>query len=281
MTPVIKPHELLDLRNDPNLVLLDARTGARAKEAYNASHLEGAQYIGLEEELSQKGSSPAEGGRHPLPPVEKFAALLGDLGIQPTSRVVVYDDKAGANPAARLWWMLRAIGHESVQVLDGGIDAALAAGYPANDQPVKRPSVGTYPASLWQLPLATVDDVEKAASDKEAMVIDVRDAVRYRGEKEPIDKIAGHIPGAVNLPFIHNLNEEGQFRSPQELKQYYADTLANKRPDNIIVHCGSGVTACHTLLAMDYAGLPIPKLYVGSWSEWSNSGRPVATGTEA
>lgn len=281
MTPVIKPHELLQLRTAPELVLVDARTGPNAKEAYGKSHLEGALYIDLEEDLSQKGPSPAEGGRHPLPPVEQFAALLGRLGIQPTSRVVVYDDKAGANPAARLWWMLRAVGHDKVQVLDGGFEGALAAGYPANDQPVKPQPAALYPVSSWQLPTVTADEVERAAADHEAMVIDVRDAVRYRGEKEPIDNIAGHIPGAVNLPFINNLDAEGRFRDPQELRQYYSDALGTKRPDNIIVHCGSGVTACHTLLAMDYAGLPIPKLYTGSWSEWSNSGRPVATGPEA
>lgn len=281
MTPVIKPHELLELRNTPDLVLIDARTGPKAKEAYRESHLEGALYIDLEEGLAQKGASPAEGGRHPLPPVEGFTALLSRLGIQPTSHVVVYDDKAGANPAARLWWMLRAVGHNAVQVLDGGIDAALAAGYPANDQPVSPAAVAPYPASGWQLPLASVEEVEKAAADPNALVIDVRDAVRYRGEREPIDKIAGHIPGAVNLPFIHNLDEQGHFRNPGELRSYYTDALRDKRPDNIIVHCGSGVTACHTLLAMDYAGLPLPKLYVGSWSEWSNSGRPIATGSEA
>lgn len=281
MTPIIKPHELLALHTAPDLVLIDARTGPVAKEAYQKSHLDGAVYVDLEEDLSQKGPSPAEGGRHPLPPVETFAALLGTLGVQPTSRVVVYDDKAGANPAARLWWMLRAVGHTAVQVLDGGMQSAVEAGYPVNDQPVTPAATAAYPVSCWQLPIAPVEEVEQAAADKEAVVIDVRDAVRYRGEKEPIDKIAGHIPGAVNLPFIHNLNEEGQFRDPQELKQYYTDALGGKRPDNIIVHCGSGVTACHTLLAMDYAGLPIPKLYVGSWSEWSNSGRPVATGADA
>lgn len=281
MTPVIKPHELLALRTSPDLVLADARTGPNAKEAYGKNHLEGAVYIDLEEDLSQKGPSPAAGGRHPLPPVEKFAALLGRLGIQPTSHVVVYDDKAGANPAARLWWMLRALGHEKVQVLDGGMEAALAAGYPANDQPVTPTATAPYPAGSWQLPTATAEEVERAAADSEAMVIDVRDAVRYRGEKEPIDKIAGHIPGAVNLPFINNLDAEGRFREPQELRRYYTDALGSRRPDNVVVHCGSGVTACHTLLAMDYAGLPIPKLYTGSWSEWSNSGRPVASGPEA
>jgi thiosulfate/3-mercaptopyruvate sulfurtransferase len=281
MTPVIKPHELLALHSSADLVLLDARTGPGAREAYKASHLDGALYVDLEEELSQKGASPAEGGRHPLPPVEQFAALLGALGIQPTSRVVVYDDKAGANPAARLWWMLRAVGHHAVQVLDGGIQAALAVGYPAKEGTVTPNATAPYPVSGWQLPLATVEEVERAAANPEAMVIDVRDAVRYRGEKEPIDTIAGHIPGAVNLPFSNNLDAQGAFREPQELMQYYTDVLGDKRPDNIIVHCGSGVTACHTLLAMDYAGLPMPKLYVGSWSEWSNSGRPVATGAGA
>ncbi|HEY1115470.1 MAG TPA: sulfurtransferase [Chitinophagaceae bacterium] len=281
MTPIIKPHELVALRTSPDLLLIDARTGPGAKEAYHSSHLDGALYIDLEEELSKKGPSPAVGGRHPLPPVEQFAALLGTLGVQPTSHVVVYDDKAGANPAARLWWMLRALGHETVQVLDGGMEGALAAGYPANAETVTPTPVAPYPAKSWGLPMAGVEEVERAAADKNLMVIDVRDAVRYRGEKEPIDKIAGHIPGAVNLPFSNNLNAQGRFRDPQELRQFYSDALGDKRPDNIIVHCGSGVTACHTLLAMDYAGLSIPKLYVGSWSEWSNSGRPVATGVEA
>lgn len=278
MTPVIQPQDLLPLRANEALVLLDARTGPGAKEAYQKSHLEGALHVDMEEDLAQKGSSPAEGGRHPLPPVEKFAALLGRLGIEPTSRVVVYDDKGGANPAARLWWMLRAVGHEAVQVLSGGIQAAEAAGFPTNSDEVTPRSAPPYKVSNWQLPLATVEEVERATANQDSMVIDVRDAVRYRGEREPIDTIAGHIPGAVNLPFIENLDAQGGFRSPEELRQQYTDALGNRRPDNVIVHCGSGVTACHTLLAMDYAGLPMPKLYVGSWSEWSNSGRPVATG---
>lgn len=278
MKPVIQPQELLELRSNDALVLLDARTGPGARVAYAAGHLVGALHVDLEEDLAQKGASAAEGGRHPLPPIGKFAALLGRLGIEPSSRVVVYDDKAGANPAARLWWMLRAVGHESVQVLNGGMEAAVAAGFPASAEVVTPRSTAPYKVSDWELPLASVEEVERAAADKESMVIDVRDAVRYRGEREPIDTIAGHIPGAVNLPFIENLDAQGGFRSPQELRQQYTDALGNRRPDNVIVHCGSGVTACHTLLAMDYAGLPIPKLYVGSWSEWSNSGRPVATG---
>lgn len=278
MTPVIQPQELLQLRSSSDLVLIDARTGPGAKDAYATGHLEGALHVDLEEELAQKGPTPAVGGRHPLPPVERFAALLGRLGIQPSSRVVVYDDKAGANPAARLWWMLRAVGHSAVQVLNGGMEAALAVGYPASAEVVMPRAADPSKVSGWQLPLATVEEVERAAADRDSLVIDVRDAVRYRGEREPIDTIAGHIPGAVNLPFIENLDAQGGFRSPEELRQHYTDALGNRRPDNVIVHCGSGVTACHTLLAMDYAGLPIPKLYVGSWSEWSNSGRPVATG---
>jgi thiosulfate/3-mercaptopyruvate sulfurtransferase len=280
MTPIIKPQELLSLRSSDDLVLIDARTGPGAKEAYAAQHLEGAVYVDLERDLAQKSASPAEGGRHPLPPVAQFAPLLGKLGIGPKSHVVVYDDKGGANPAARLWWMLRAVGHQRVQVVDGGYQAALAAGYPANGEGVTPRATEPYRTNGWSLPTASVAEVEKAAADKDSLVIDVRDAVRYRGEQEPIDKIAGHIPGAVNLPFSNNLDAQGGFKSPEELRRQYTDALGNTRPDHIIVHCGSGVTACHTLLAMDYAGLPIPKLYVGSWSEWSNSGRAVATGTE-
>ncbi|MER2997123.1 sulfurtransferase [Pontibacter populi] len=277
MLPIIKPEELINLYQHKNLVLIDARTGPKAKENYSSEHLAGALFVDLETDLSQKSADPADGGRHPLPDIATFAELLGNLGIIPESHVVVYDDKNGANAAARFWWMLRAIGHKKVQVLDGGYAAALAAGVPVNsgsEVTVKQPP---YPHTTWQLPTATIADVAEAAQNPDALVIDVREAARYRGETEPIDLVAGHILGAVNFPFAGNLTREGFYLSPTALKTKYKQALGNRKPENVIVHCGSGVTACLTILAFEQAGLRIPKLYVGSWSEWSRSGRPIST----
>jgi thiosulfate/3-mercaptopyruvate sulfurtransferase len=207
-----------------------------------------------------------------LPEVLAFAQLLGRLGIGPDSHVVVYDNKSAANAAARFWWMLAAVGHSGVQVLDGGLSAAVAAGLPVSAEVETPPVTAFYPASAWVLPTATADDVARATQSGRHPVIDVREAVRYRGETEPIDVIAGHIPGAINIPFSSNLAADGKFLAPEVLRQKYQDVIDASDPAEAIVHCGSGVTACHTLLAM-------PRLYVGSWSEWSRSGRPVATGT--
>lgn len=276
MNPIIKPQTLISLQNNPQLIIIDARSGPDAKEKYNALHLKGALYVDLETDLSQKSADAAQGGRHPLPPVSKFTKFLGHLGITPENQVVVYDDKNGANAAARFWWMLRALGHEQVQVLDGGFQAAIDAGFPTNSGAEMPNSTTPYPANAWQLPTADMDEVGQKAQAPDAVVIDVREAGRYAGEFEPIDLIAGHIPGAINIPFASNLDKDGSFLSPEKLKTKYAETLGNIDPDKVIVHCGSGVTACHTLLAMAQAGLQIPKLYVGSWSEWSRNNLPIA-----
>lgn len=277
MKSILNPQELLQFQNKENLVLIDARTGPDARDKYEAEHLAGALFVDLEEELANKKPNAAEGGRHPLPDISKFAELLGQLGIQPSSHVVVYDDKNGANAAARFWWMLRAIGHTQVQVLDGGYQAALAAGFPTKSGAEIPLPASPYPQTGWQLPTVEIEEIDRIRQDAAFMVIDVREADRYRGEREPIDLIAGHIPGAVNIPFASNLDHQGFFLSPEELKVKYTAALENRKPEQVAVHCGSGVTACHTLLAMDYAGLEIPKLYVGSWSEWSRNDRPMAT----
>ena len=172
--------------------------------------------------------------------------------------------------------MLRAIGHTKVQVLDGGFEYAITAGYPADSEIVHPLATPSFKTNNWKLPTASVEEVEKAAKDKNSIVIDVRSPERYKGITEPIDLVAGHIPGAINIPFTDNLDKNGLFKSPEELKLQYQKALNNISAENIYVHCGSGVTACHTLLAMDYAGLEIPKLYVGSWSEWSRTKRPIA-----
>ena len=173
--------------------------------------------------------------------------------------------------------MLRAIGHEKVQVVNGGLQAAIKAGFPVSSEIETFEPTEKYPVSEWKLALADIEVVEKARNNNENIVIDVRDKNRFDGLTEPLDLIAGHIPGAVNVPFSENLDENGFYHSAETLHQKYSQLLGDVKPENTIVHCGSGVTACHTLLAMDYAGIEIPKLYVGSWSEWSRNDRDMFT----
>ena len=278
ISPIIQPHNLLSLKSTHDIVLVDARAGA--KEKYAEKHLKGALFVDLETQLADIQANAAQGGRHPLPTVHRFTQVLEQLGISPDSRVVVYDDKNGANAAARFWWMLKSVGHPFVQVLDGGMAAAIKAGFPTDSGMEQPHSQGKYQADNWIFPLSNLDEVIKATADKEFLIIDVRDKYRYDGVSEPIDLIAGHIPNAINIPFSENLDSYGFFLPPSELKNKYEKALAHKKLENVMVHCGSGVTACHTLLAMDYAGLDIPKLYVGSWSEWSRNKLPIATELE-
>lgn len=276
-SPVINPRELVMLYNTTKLVIVDASAGPDSKMKYAAKHLEGALFVDLNTDLADIKSNFADGGRHPLPTPVQFSRILTQLGITPLSHVIIYDDKNGSNASARMWWMLKSIGHNKVQVVDGGFDAAIDGGFPLSSKEESAFIQEPYNVSDWLLPLSGIDEVERVAHDKDFLIIDVRDRERFNGEKEPIDLIAGHIPGAINIPFTGNLDAMGFFLSPDELRNKYLNEINNRKPGNIIVHCGSGVTACHTLLAMAYAGLEIPKLYVGSWSEWSRSNRPVAT----
>jgi thiosulfate/3-mercaptopyruvate sulfurtransferase len=276
---LIDPRELVAPEARRNLVLIDARSGPGSRARYEERHLEGALHVDLDQELASKPADPARGGRHPLPAPEVFAALLGRLGIGPEVKVVVYDDKGGANAASRFWWMLKAAGHEDVRVLDGGLEAALAAGVPTGTPGPRPPQRSAYPFERWLRPTADVDEVASAARAPGRLVIDVRDAVRYRGESEPIDPVPGHLPGAINVPFASNLGPDGRFLPPEELARKYRAVLGEREPSDVIVHCGSGVTACHTLLAMEHAGLTGSRLYVGSWSEWCRSGRPIVRGS--
>lgn len=269
--PLIQATELLQLFNSPDLVLIDATNGKNARENYTQKHLAGALFVDLDSQLADIKADVSQGGRHPLPTLTQFSETLGTLGISPQSHVVVYDDKSGANAAARFWWMLLAIGHPKVQVLDGGIQAAERSGFPLSASTEQRKESLPYPIGIWQLPQANMVEVEQVAQDSDYLVIDVRDHDRYLGLVEPIDLIAGHIPGAINIPFSENLDADGLFKSPAELKAMYQKAFAERPAEHLIVHCGSGVTACHTLLAVAQAGLEIPKLYVGSWSEWSRN----------
>jgi thiosulfate/3-mercaptopyruvate sulfurtransferase len=280
LPPVVDPNELRAPAARAHLVLVDARSGPDARRRYAERHLEGALYVDLEQDLASQPADPTRGGRHPLPDPAAFAWVLGRLGVGPGIRVVVYDDKGGANAAARFWWMTRAAGHREVQVLDGGLEAGIAAGIPIGTRAPLPPERRPYLFDRWTLPTADADEVAEAARDPRRLVIDARDPARYRGESDPFDPVPGHIPGAINVPFAGNLGHDGKFLPPNELAARYRALLGDRDPAQVIVHCGSGVTACHTLLAMAHAGIEGPKLYVGSWSEWCRSGRPVARGSD-
>ncbi|REC43461.1 sulfurtransferase [Chryseobacterium pennipullorum] len=267
MSPIISPSDLKKLPTE-NLIILDARAGKDVKQNYLESHIKGARLIDLDTDLAEIGDDAAFGGRHPLPTPEKFAETLSNLGISENSHIVIYDDKNGSNAAARAWWMLRSFGFANVQVLDGGIQAAEKNNIALSSGEETFEKAPTIKKEVWDLPVSSLEDVENELNSNSSTVVDVRDAYRYRGESEPIDLVAGHIPGAINIPFSENLDENGNFLRPEILKEKYSQLLENK-PENLIIHCGSGVTACHTILALAHAGLKIPNLYVGSWSEWS------------
>ena len=276
MLPIIHPQELASLQSK-DIVLIDTSNGKDARANYGKKHLMGALFVDMNTQLATIHDDVAIGGRHPLPTLEQFSKTLSQLGITKESHVIIYDDKQGANAAARFWWMLMAIGHNKVQVLNGGLQAAEQIGYPTDDGVVTPKQVKLYVISGWQLPLADMQEVETKAGSSDSIVIDVREEQRYNGITEPIDLVAGHIPGAINVPYSLNLDAQGLFLSPGILKANYRDILKAIPSSRCIVHCGSGVTACHTLLAMTYAGIQIPKLYVGSWSEWSRNSKPIAS----
>ncbi|MDR2234736.1 MAG: sulfurtransferase [Chryseobacterium sp.] len=275
MSPIVSPAELKNIHTE-NLIILDARAGKDMHQNYLEKHIKGARFIDLDKDLADIGDDAAFGGRHPLPSVEKFAATLADLGIVQDSHIVIYDDKNGANAAARAWWMLRSFGLKNVQVLNGGMQNAEKNGIEFSSGEESFEKADLIESNHWVFPVSDLETVENELKNNTSVVIDVRDAYRYRGESEPIDLVAGHIPGAINIPFSENLDENGNFLKPEILKEKYAAIL-DEKPGHLIIHCGSGVTACHTILALDYAGLSIPDLYVGSWSEWSRrEGKEVA-----
>lgn len=275
---IIDSKELLqNYKTNRDLIIVDARSGKQGKADYVEQHLAGALHVDLDYELSDIKDDVSFGGRHPLPKIEEFGKLLTDMGISKNSHVVVYDDKNGANAAARFWWMLTAVGHENIQVLNGGIQEALKLGFPTSSTFEIPNKVSAYQVDKWLLPMVNMAEVEKRVKDENYLVIDVRASERYNGATEPIDLIAGHIPGAINVPLSKNLDNKGLFLSRETLNNDYKEITKERPLENIIVHCGSGVTACHTLLAFAHAGLGIPNLYVGSWSEWSRNNKPIGT----
>jgi thiosulfate/3-mercaptopyruvate sulfurtransferase len=276
---LIDAEALVALLGDARLRLFDCRFDlarpAYGRAAYLDEHLPGAIHADLNTDLSAPVN--ATSGRHPLPAAEDFAARLRAWGVHADSRVVAYDDGNGAY-ASRLWWMLRWLGHDDVAVLDGGMRRWLQLGLPVTED-VPAPAPGDFVARPRPGMVVDAAAVLAATSDPAARILDARAPERYRGEVEPIDTVAGHVPGARNHPFTTNLDSQGRFLPSHVLRESLGASLAGVAPQSAIVYCGSGVTACHLLLALEHAGLAGARLYPGSWSEWSSDrSRPVATG---
>jgi thiosulfate/3-mercaptopyruvate sulfurtransferase len=277
--PLIDVRSLAQRLGDPTWIVVDCRFNllepSAGRAAYTAGHVPGARYADLDRDLAKPPL--ASEGRHPLPTAASFAAKLGAWGIGAHDTVVVYDEGSGAI-AARLWWLLGWIGHARAAVLDGGYAAWQRAALPVETaSPAWQPK--TYPerAVAAGRVVATADLAHRQAAGD--VVVDARAAPRYRGETEPIDPIAGHVPGARNWPFSNNVTATGEFRPSAELRRELTELLDGRSPEQVIAMCGSGVTACHLLLAMAVAGLEGGKLFAGSWSEWiRDPARPVATG---
>ena len=269
--------ELASQLNDPTWVIFDCRHDladpAKGEQLYREGHIPRAHFASVDTALS--GPKNGLNGRHPLPVAEAFAAFLARHGVTNTSTIVAYDD-VGGQYSARLWWMARWIGLTRVALLDGGFPKWVSDGQSVTTEvPAVRLEelrARPNPTMVW-----SAEDVRRRLDDRASALIDARAPERYRGEVEPIDRVAGHIPGAVNRFYKTNLNADLTFRPSEELKREFETLLAHKRPENVGHQCGSGVTACANLFAMEYAGLRGSKLYAGSWSEWiADPSRPIA-----
>ena len=263
---LIDPQTLSRHLDRPDWVVVDCRFDlmqpVAGQQAYLAGHLPGAVYADLSKDLS--GPLTPTNGRHPLPDPAHFGQQLGRWGIDNASQVVVYDAGNGAY-AVRLWWMLRWLGHVAVALLNGGVSAWTAAGLPLTTT-LPRPAPKQFAIQLASDGHLTLSQLRQGIEDRAICVLDARAAPRYAGEVEPIDPVAGHIPGALNYPYEANLDAAGRFLDAETLRTCFATLTV--RPEQVVHMCGSGVTACHNLLAMEIAGLCGSKLYAGSWSEW-------------
>jgi len=276
---LISTQELAGALSSPNLVLCDVRHDLAQPDdwghsEYAKAHLPGAQFVGIDRDLS--AAKTGTNGRHPLPFPEVAAAFFGRLGIGRESQVVAYDQGNGMF-AARLWWMLRWLGHDPVAVLDGGFAKWMREGRATTTQ-APEPRATTF-AVRHVTPTVSATGIMASLTKHALLLLDARAPERFRGDVEPLDPVAGHIPGACNRPFAQNLNADGTFKSPASLRADFDAVLAGTPHGQVVHQCGSGVTACHNILAMEIAGLPGTRLYPGSWSEWcSDPARPVARG---
>lgn len=275
---LIDPSTLAAKLNDPNWVVIDCRfdltNPSRGEELYREGHIPGARYAHLDRHLS--GAKTGKNGRHPLPDIEQMCRNFSDLGISPGMQVVAYDADSGMY-AARLWWMLRWMGHDAVAVLDGGLARWQQEGHAIRGG-VEAATPGTFkgsPRPGWRL---TADEVLKDLKNPIRLLVDARTPERFRGIGETLDPVGGHIPGAANYFFQQNLTADKRFKSPEDLRTQWNAALKGHEPKDVVAYCGSGVTACHNLLALEHAGMPGAKIFPGSWSEWSaDPTRPVAT----
>ena len=272
---LISAETLMEIHREGNTRILDCRyllsDPGFGVASYRRAHIPGSIYLDLAEDLSSPIT--ARTGRHPLPAVDQFAEMVGKWGVADDSIVIAYDDGPGAM-AARCWWLLRWFGHQSVYVLDGGLDAWVEAGGVLVDGTESYP-MAKFTGRPRQNNWTDADTLMQVMDDPVRLIIDARENKRFLGLEEPIDRIAGHIPSAINRPFQHNLSG-GRFNSAKILKQEFIDLIGSISPNQVIHSCGSGVTACHNLLAMEVAGLHGSRLYAGSWSEWiTDPNRPV------
>jgi thiosulfate/3-mercaptopyruvate sulfurtransferase len=266
--PIVSPEWLREHIDDDDLRVVDFRwylMGAKGRDAYERGHIPGSVFVDLEAVTGKEG-----GGRHPLPTAQQFEAEMQRAGVGPRTRVVAYDD-AGGSIASRLWFLLRFYGHESQAVLDGGL-AGWGGPLATDETQVGRGDFRSHEPDRSRI--LDFEDVRKLTG---VPLIDARAGERYRGEKEPIDPKAGHIPGALSSPWVENLGPDGRFKSPDELRKRFAD-LGIDGDKGAVAYCGSGVNATHDLLAMELAGIKNGRLYAGSWSDWSSHDAPVATG---
>lgn len=281
LAQLISPPQLAERQKHAGLVILDCRFALEDPDygrcSYAEGHIEGAQYADLERHLSGPVTKGVT-GRHPLPAPQALIRQLQAWGINADSEIVLYDDGPGAY-AARAWWLLAWLGkRDGVSILDGGLKAWHNAGFPLSlDAPKIEP--GTFVGSPDNHLLLDAEHLQKRLGQPGLTLIDARALPRFRGEVEPIDPIAGHIPGAQCAAFNENLGSDGRFLPVEQLKQRFAQKLQDRSPDELVAYCGSGVTACHNLFALSLAGYPLGKLYAGSWSEWINDPqRQIATG---
>lgn len=281
-TTLIQPRELQSLRDSDTPVLVldcsfDLMNPAAGRAQFEAEHVQGSLYVDLDRDLSEHGR-PASEGRHPLPAREAFARRMAVLGLSRGMQVVVLD-RQGVNYCGRLWWMLRWCGHEAVAVLDGGLAAWKASGGAVASGPASASVPGDFTATGSLAPALDTDTLMRRLGRADTTVIDARAAARFRGEVEPLDPVAGHVPGALNRPFSENLQADGRFKPAAQLRAEFERLLGGRDPAGVVHQCGSGVSAVPNLLAMQIAGLGITALYPGSWSAWCNTpGTPRARG---
>ena len=267
---IIQPNDLYPLIEKKNTKIFDVRFNLLKKEIgyenYLKSHIKNAYYVNLESHLSSEETEHS--GRHPLPHIEDFSAFLNKHGIDDQTYIIIYDDDNNAM-SARLWWMLRLVGLTNCSVLDGGFKSWTSLKLPVTDSIPAMAENYNNKYSYNSKYLVATENIMQLTNEEDFLLIDAREKVRFLGKKEPIDKKAGHVPGAINMPFKNNLNQDGKFKNKEELLKMFLTTNKNSA-EKVINMCGSGVTACHNHLAMEYCGFGKGKLYVGSWSAWSS-----------